>query len=77
MKTIQENISEVKRLEALIESHCMAAQFIKEKGCYLVYYPEGMFPNGAQARYNIGGKAVALTRLLEVIERHWIENGII
>jgi len=73
---IQENLQEVKRLESLIESHCMAADFVKGKNIYLVIYPNGMFPEGAQVRYEKGGKIVALKRLLNAMERHWISNGI-
>lgn len=73
---IQENLQEVKRLESLIESHCMAADFVKGKNIYLVIYPNGMFPEGTQVRYKKGGKIVALKRLLNAMERHWISNGI-
>ena len=60
MKSVQENIQEVKKLEALVESHCMAADFVKGKNIYLVIYPNGMFPDGAQVRYERGEKIVAL-----------------
>lgn len=76
MKSVKENIQEIKRLEALIESHCMAADFVKGRNIYLVIYPNGMFPDGAQVRYRKGEKIEALKILLDAMEKHWISNGI-
>lgn len=69
----QQNAERVRELIKEVEAHPMCARFEFVDGLYRVLYPEGFYPNGAQA--NIGeGRAVALTRLLAVMERHWKEN---
>lgn len=71
----QQNAERVRKLIAEVEEHPMCAKFEFVDGLYRVLYPVGFYPNGAQA--SIGeGRAVALQRLLQVMERHWKENGI-
>lgn len=76
MNSIQERISAVLDAIEVVKSHCMCASFEDIGGAFRVIYPYGMFPHGAQANYSGPGKLVALNRLLDVMERHWKENGI-
>lgn len=71
-KSPTENIACVADLLTTVKRHPMCARFTEEAGRYLVIYPAGDFPvHGVQASQG-GGKAIALTRLLAVMERHWI-----
>ncbi len=72
---VQQNIDRVKELEEKVKAHCMCANFQDTGSYYLVYYPPGMCLDGAQAAYSCG-KAIALERLLDVLERHWKRSGI-
>lgn len=72
---IQERIDAINDLLVELQAHPMCARFSDDGARYLVIYPEGMYPDGAQASQGMG-KALALTRLLAVMERHWKENGI-
>jgi hypothetical protein len=73
--TVQENIDAVETALHAVEKHCMCAHFVEDRTHYTVCYPEGMYPNGARVSQGMG-KAKALSRLLEVMERHWQENSI-
>jgi hypothetical protein len=75
MSLVQERMDAVADLVAEVKDHPMCAHFIDEGANYVVYYPDGMYPNGARASTGMG-KALALSRLLQVMERHWKENGI-
>lgn len=75
MPSPRENMARVETLEREVQDHPMCGRFIHERGAYVVYYPDGMFPNGVRASIGMG-KALALSRLIEVMERHWKENGI-
>jgi hypothetical protein len=70
-----ENVARVETLKAELNQHPMCARFVEDSGYYTVYYPEGMYPNGARAAHSMG-KARALERLLVIMERHWNDNGI-
>lgn len=72
MNQIAERTELVRKLKKEIVSHPMAARFSEDRGCYLVFYPEGFFPDGARVSKGMG-KAKALARMLEVMERHWKE----
>lgn len=73
MTTIKTRIQNINRLIESIKDHCMCAKFEDDGGKYRVIYPEGYFPEGVQCSQRIG-KAVALEKLLEVMERHWKES---
>jgi len=73
MKTVQENIKAVNVATMKVGEHCMCAKFIEDPTHYTVYYPPGFYPNGARVDKRMG-KAYALNRLLEVMERHYQEN---
>lgn len=73
MNTITDRINNVNRLIALVKDHCMCARFEDEGGKYRVIYPEGYFPEGVQVSQAMG-KAAALEKMLEVLERHWKES---
>lgn len=75
MSNPHENMARVETLEREVQDHPMCGRFIRERGAYVVYYPAGMFPNGARASIGMG-KALALSRLIGVMERHWMENSI-
>ena len=59
--------------KTLVREHCMCAKFEDIGTHFRVVYPDGYYPNGAQAHKG-SGQLVALNRLLEVMERHWKES---
>jgi hypothetical protein len=69
--TPQQNIAEVNRLIAEVRAHPMCLRWQDDHGVYLVIYPDGYYPNGVQAAHSQIGKAVALRRILDAMERHW------
>lgn len=74
MNTPNENAAAVAQLVAAVKRHPLCLRFSDVSGKYLVIYPAGEFPvDGVQASQG-GGKAVALARMLEVMERHWVES---
>lgn len=73
--SVTENIAKVIKAKEAIMAHCMCARFVEEGRHYAVYYPEGFFPAGVRAHKGMG-KAAALGRMLEVMERHYKENSI-
>lgn len=72
--TIRENAKRATEMLEKVKSHCMCARFEDLGGAYRVLYADGFFPNGVQAAYAQCGKAVALERMLNVMERHWLES---
>ena len=58
---------------AAVKAHPMCANLSDDGTRYLVTYPLGYFPDGARASQGMG-KALALERLLVVMERHWRES---
>ncbi len=73
MKTPAENLAAVADLAAQVQAHPCCLRFIDADGRYEVHYPAGIFPHGARASQGMG-KALALSRLLQVMERHWLES---
>lgn len=73
--SIQENMVLVAAAKAEINNHCMCARFTEDSNTYTVLYPAGFFPNGARASKGMG-QAKALQRLIEVMERHYVENSL-
>lgn len=74
MKNISDNKSAVDEKMKLVKAHCMCAKFEDDGRYFRVIYPPGDFAtHGAQANYG-DGKAIALDRLLAVMERHWIQS---
>lgn len=73
MTIIQDRAALVCERKTAVMNHCMCANFSEDKGYYYVTYPEGYFPDGIRASKG-GGKAVALGRILVVMERHWKEG---
>jgi len=76
MSTVAENVESVKTIISAIKNHPMCAKFEESDGKFRVIYPCGMFPDGVQASFSIG-KRVALERMLNMMERHWLHNTII
>jgi hypothetical protein len=74
MKIIQ-NISSVEIALCLVKEHCMCARFTETDSHYIVMYPAGMVLDGAQSSKG-EGKAIALSRLLSAMEKHWIQSGV-
>ena len=72
---IVERTEAVNALRSTVKEHCMCAKFDDDGARFRVIYPCGMFPDGVQASYG-NGKAVALSRMLAAMDRHWKANGI-
>jgi hypothetical protein len=68
--TIQQRIAAASEAEQAVREHCMCLRFETTGTHYRVIYPDGYFPQGVQASKRMG-KAEALTRMLDVMERHW------
>lgn len=68
-------MANVASLTAQVRAHPMCLTFEDDGRYFRVIYPAGMYPNGAQSSYG-DGKAAALTRILNVMERHWRKHGI-
>ena len=75
MNTPHDNVAAVTTLLAAVQVHPMCAKFQDDGAHYLVYYPEGYWPDGARVSQGMG-KAKALTLMIKVMERHWVSNGI-
>ena len=75
MSNVQENIAKVKLLIDEVKDHCMCAKFQDVGGAFIVIYPYGDFPvDGVRVGYLTNGKAWALKKMLEKMEKHWIES---
>lgn len=70
---IQSRAEKVRERLAAVKAHCMCARFEEDRTHYRVIYPDGYFPAGVQVDKRLG-KAVALERMLIVMERHWKES---
>lgn len=73
MSLVAERTAAIRDALAEVKAHCMCANFHDDGRHYVVYYPLGMRLDGARANYT-SGKAVALSRLLSAMERHWQEE---
>lgn len=73
MCQVQENIEDVMIALDNAKSHCMCLKFEETDTHYRVIYPSGYFPEGAQVHKGMG-KAKALNKLVEVMERHFKNN---
>lgn len=73
--TVTENTLRLNKALAAVKAHCMCFRFFEDSTHYTVHYPAGMFPDGCRASLGMG-RAKALEKMLEVMERHWNENGI-
>ena len=69
-----ENKQAVDNLIAKIKDHPMCLTFEDQVGCYQVIYPEGDFEINGVIASTGGGKLKALYRILERMERDWIES---
>ncbi len=75
MSLIAERTETVKLAMQNVKEHCMCAKFQDDGYSFTVIYPAGDFAtHGARCDYSRNGKAWALNKLLEVIERHWKES---
>jgi hypothetical protein len=72
--SIRENIEAVAEAEEAVKAHCMCRAFHMDDYHYRVLYPAGFALDGVQCCYLHVGKAVALQRLLESMERCWLES---
>jgi hypothetical protein len=70
MSSVQERTEAVVAAKKLVTEHCMCAMFGDLGGKFRVIYPEGYYPDGVQVSTEMG-RAAALGKLLEVMERHW------
>lgn len=60
-----------------VKAHPMCLEFFSCSDCYEVRYPAGFALSGARAVFaKNGGKLKALDRLLDAMERHWVEGGL-
>lgn len=73
---VRENIQAFEAKMSEVKAHCMCASFEDRGGQYRIIYPAGMVLEGVQATYAKCGKAVALDRMLNAMERHWKASGI-
>lgn len=71
--TVKERLDLISSLKSEVNNHCLCAKFVEDDNSYTVYYPYGYFPDGSRISKGIG-QTKALSRLLEVMERHWQEN---
>jgi len=69
---VRENAEKVAELLLKVQQHCMCACFEDLGGAYRVLYAPGFQLDGVQAVYAQCGKAVALERMLNAMERHWL-----
>ena len=70
MKTVRENMSELKVAKLAVVAHCMCARLEETADKYRVIYPPGYFPDGVQASKAVG-KIKALGLMLAAMDRHW------
>jgi len=72
--TPAENIEKVNDLISKIKQHPMALKVTVSKAGILVIYPNGGFAvDGVRASFGIG-KAKALGRVIEIMEKHWMQS---
>lgn len=70
MNTVTDSVATVRDLESQVKAHCMCLRYESDATHYRVIYPDGYFPNGVQVSKRLG-KAEALRRILDAMERHW------
>lgn len=70
MSIIAERTRIVNGLIESVKDYCLCAKFEDDGVKYRVIYPYGFFPDGVQCSQGMG-KAVALEKILEIMERHW------
>lgn len=73
MQSVQENVALVNKALADVKDHCMCLKFEEDASHFRVIYPCGYFPEGVQVNKGMG-KAAALNKMLEVMERHFKNN---
>lgn len=66
----QDNIAAVNNAMNRVKEHCMCFSFTETETHFRVIYPDGYFPDGVQVSKSLG-KANALVRLFDAMERHW------
>lgn len=71
--TVRERTKLVSDLVQQVKDHCMCAKFTEDKSHYLVTFPYGFALDGARVSKG-AGKALALRRMLAVMEREWKAN---
>jgi hypothetical protein len=70
----RQNIERVAHLRAQVREHPMCLQLREDTSGATIVFPAGDFPvNGIHAGYR-DGKAVALKRALDTMERYWLES---
>lgn len=67
---VSDNINAVAVALEAVKAHCMCLKFEETETHYRVIYPNGFFPDGSQVHKGMG-KAAALNRLADAMERHW------
>lgn len=74
MTTIQDRIDAVECAKRKVKAHPMCLRLEDDGAAFLVVYPCGDFAvQGCRSNYR-DGKEAALLRLLQVMERHWVES---
>jgi hypothetical protein len=73
MPTPQQNLARVESLTAQAQAHPMCLRMAWRGDRLVILYPEG-FPLGGVQCSLTNGKAWALERVLEAMERHWLES---
>lgn len=74
MSTIQDRIDAVERAKQEVRDHPMCLRLEDDGAAFFVIYPCGDFAvQGCRSTYR-DGKENALLRLLQVMERHWMES---
>ncbi|MCK9369690.1 hypothetical protein M0R04_07260 [Candidatus Dojkabacteria bacterium] len=76
MNIIRERQAEIRELTSTIKNHPLCLKFKEDSYYYLITYPEGFQLDGCRATHKSCGKIVALTRILNAMERHWEESNI-
>ena len=76
MSQIAERTARVAELLEAVRNHPMCGELREARDGFIVIYPAGDFPvDGLQSVVRRGeGRAVALEKLLPVMERHWRES---
>lgn len=74
---VQQNIQALQEAYDKVKAHPMCARINDDGARFLVIFPEGMWPNGAQCVY---GNTISKTKALELLhasmEKAWVNNGI-
>jgi len=73
MKTIRDNIGDLKNSKEKVKNHCMCADFRECKYYFTVIFPPGHYPDGVTARKSIGQTA-ALEKILAAMDAVWVKS---